>query len=33
MWIDCKKPEKDCSFMENYSTVYSKNTLFAIRNI
>ena len=25
-----KKPEKDHSFMGDYSTVYSKNTLFAI---
>ena len=31
MWIDCKINRNDHNFMWNYSTVYSKNTIFAIK--
>ena len=31
MLINCKKTEKDHSFIGDYSTVYSKNILFAIK--
>ena len=33
MWIDCKKLEKDHSFMRDYSTLYSKNIYLQLRNI